>query len=499
MKAKHILYLTVMLLSIVAMGVVLNVFPRSTYSELERRELTTFPTFSWDSLASGDYTKSVSSWYSDTEPFRDVFMETSMRLREMRALRIGKDEEQITYHAATDTDPELMSDGEALAEMSLTEEEEDVTSPDTVAVSRTLDDNAKIANHGIIIVGKAPNARALMAYHGKGGGESYAQVVNTYKQTFGEDVQVYCMVVPSAVQFYCPEKAKSASLSEEPTLDNLYAHLLPSVKQVKLLPVLAAHADEDIYLRTDHHWSPLGAYYAAREFARVAGVPFRDLSTYEQHVVHGFVGTMYGFSQDIAIKHSPEDFVYYIPTDVTYTTTYTVYDIDENYRVVGEHRPHKGAFFCHFKDGSGAAYCTFMGGDSKITKVETSTQNGRRLLILKDSYGNALPGYLFGSFEEVHVVDGRYFTKNMVEYVSQNGITDIVFTNNVFKAYAGGKQYLRFLKQSGGVSYTPRPKPVPLDTLPAQTVKENVAEEAVPEEELPAAEPVNQVVDTTLL
>lgn len=478
---KHKIYITLLVLAIVSMGVVLNFFPRSTYSPLERRELTTFPSFTVDSLQSGDFTKSVSSWYSDTEPFRDFFLECSMRVRELRALQWGADEEQITFHAgdnAEATDPELALDA-ALALEDMTETESE-TEGDTLAPVLNLDENAKITNHGIIVVGKAPNARALMAYHGKGGGEAYARVVNTYKEKFGDDVQVYCMIVPTAVQFYCPERAHSATLSEEPTLDNLYNALLPSVRQVRLLPVLAAHAAEPIYLRTDHHWSPLGAYYAAREFARVAGVPFPDLSTYEEHVVHGFVGTMYGFSQDMAIKNSPEDFVYYVPTGVDYTTTYTVYDIDEEYHVVGEHRPYKDKFFHHFRDGSSAAYCTFMGGDTKITKVETSVSNGRRLLILKDSYGNALPGYLFHSFEQIHVVDGRYFTKNMVDYVAENGITDIVFTNNVFKAYSGGRQYLRFLTQRGSGIYTPRPKPVVEDSA-ALEIPESPATPETPE------------------
>ena len=166
---------------------------------------------------------------------------------------------------------------------------------------------------------------------------------------------------------------------------------------------------------------------------------------------------MYGFTQDVSIKRSPEDFVYYEPKNVEYTTTYTNYSIDENYRVTAEHKPYTGKFFFHYRDGSGAAYSTFMGGDCKITRVVTSTKNGRKVLILKDSFGNALPGYLFGSFEEIHVIDGRYFTKNMVAYVSQYGITDIVFANNVFKAYQGGRQYLKFLTQSGAVTYTPRP------------------------------------------
>jgi hypothetical protein len=72
-----------------------------------------------------------------------------------------------------------------------------------------------------------------------------------------------------------------------------------------------------------------------------------------------------------------------------------------------------------------------MGGDNKITQVRTATNNGRRMLLLKDSFGNAIPGYLFFSFEEIHIVDARYFTRNIVEYVKQNGITDLIFGNNV--------------------------------------------------------------------
>ena len=90
-----------------------------------------------------------------------------------------------------------------------------------------------------------------------------------------------------------------------------------------------------------------------------------------------------------------------------------------------------------------------MGGDSKITQVRTSTKNGRRLIILKDSFGNMLPGYLFYSFEEIHVIDGRYFTKDMVAYVNENKITDILFANNIFSAYSNStcNKYRRFINQ----------------------------------------------------
>lgn len=483
---KYIVYITVMVAVIAAFVVVLNFFPRSEYSELERRELTKRPEFSLEALKSGDYTKGISSWFSDTEPFRDEFMTLSMQVRAMRALQIGAEEEQVNYIAA-EPDPELGEQSSESAEISPIGPISPISPIDSVTpeqdvVDLDLDERAKITNNGIFIVGKAPNARAMMAYKGKAGGASYARVVNTYQEKF-TDVNIYCMVIPTAVEYYCPAKARSATLPESATIDTLYAHLLPSVRKVYLLPVMAAHKDEPIYLRTDHHWSPLGAFYAAQEFCRVARVHVPELSEFDEQVTHRFVGSMYGFSRDISIKQSPEDFIYYTPKDVTYTATYTVYDIDSAFQVIGEHRPRQGEFFHHFKDGSGLAYCTFMGGDTKIAKVETSTRNGRRVLILKDSFGNALPGYLFGSFEEVHVVDGRFFTKNMVDYVSQNGITDIVFANNVFKAYGGGRQYLRFLTQRGSGIYTPRPQPkdttaqaepdttvaAPTDTLAVET------------------------------
>ena len=105
---KSILYITVMVAVIAAFVVVFNFFPRSEYSELERRELTKRPMFSIEALASGDYTKGISSWYSDTEPFRDEFMTLSMQVRAMRALQIGAEDEQVNYIAA-ESDPELAS------------------------------------------------------------------------------------------------------------------------------------------------------------------------------------------------------------------------------------------------------------------------------------------------------------------------------------------------------------------------------------------------------
>jgi len=445
---RHTLYTVSTALVFAAFVIVFNTFPRTSFSPLEKRELATFPHFSWRSLSNGDFTRSVSAWFSDSEPFRDDFMALSMEVR--HALAVSKGDDNITFHAPKALPSQTAGDEEKEDPAEKTASPGDGEYHNNI----TADENAKIANKGIIIVGQGSGVRALMAYGGGSkGGVAYARAANEYKRAFGPSVNVYCMVIPTAVAFYCPEKAKRCSNAQYPTISNIHAHLDAEVRPVDVYTELGRHAGEDIYLRTDHHWAPLGAYYAAAEFARVAGVPFRPLTSYDRRVVRRYVGSMYGYSGDIAIKNAPEDFVFYVPKGVSYTTTYIDYTVNENYEVVREGKPHRGAFFYKYRDGSGGAYCTFMGSDMRITKVRTDAGNHRRVLILKDSFGNALPGYLFYSFEEVHVVDYRYFTKNMRKYVTDNNITDILFANNIFNAYSSRicAKYMRFLNQHDGM------------------------------------------------
>ncbi len=433
-----IIYIAIVSAAFVGLTIVFATFPRSTYSELEKRDLATFPEWSTAALLSGDFTKDVSAWFSDSEPYRDFFMTQSMKIKDYMKLSLS--DEDITIHVTNDATPAMEVDPEAAADSVIKGQQQ----------KNAAEENAKIANRGIIVVGKGENVRALMAYGGSGKyGKYYADAPNKYKEVFGEGVNVYCMPIPTAIEYYCPEKVKKHTNPQLPTTEAVFEALKPNVKPVNIHKVLAAHTDENIYLRTDHHWAPLGGYYAAQEFAKVAGVPFKELSSYEERVVHDYVGSMYGYSKDISVKNAPEDFVYHVPQGIEYTTTYIDFKLDKGFNVIGTGQPHQSQYFFHNKDGSGGAYCTFMGSDAKVTQVRTSTGNGRRVMILKDSFGNTIPGYLFYSFEEVHVVDFRYFTLNMTEYVKENKITDILFANNMFNVCSPGTsyKYIKFLTQ----------------------------------------------------
>ena len=289
----------------------------------------------------------------------------------------------------------------------------------------------KAAKAGIILIGGGDTLRACNPCNQPvNAGLNYASICNEYKRKLGPDVNVYCMPIPTAIEYYCPDAARSWTRPEAPVLNNMFAACSDSVLVVNIYNTLGEHAAEPIFSRTDHHWAPRGAYYAAEKLCQVAGVPFKDLSNYEEHKIPNFVGTMPTFSGETVVSKAPEDFYYYTPKDCEYTTTYIQFKLSKG-KVVGEQAPAEGPFF---KPNYGCAYNTFMGGDSKITKVHTSVDNGRRIIIFKDSFGNAIPGYLFYSFEEVHVIDFRYFNRNIVTYIRENKITDVVFANNLTHA-----------------------------------------------------------------
>ncbi|MCM1328520.1 MAG: DHHW family protein [Ruminococcus sp.] len=455
-KVSDVIYVVITMTLFAAVGAAMLIFPRSTESELEKRELAKFPKFSLETFVSGEFTNSLNTYFSDTVPYRDDLMVVSSMIRNMTGFRMNDIKlHNVTIAEATQTEPSVteeianfvtdapMEEVEQFsfnAQTTVTESDGMVQEPFSEITTAEngedgdgidMDDTVSITNNGIAVVG----TRALMLYGGSYTvGENYAKVISEYKKQLGNSVNVYCMVIPTSVEFYCPDSIKEFTSEQLGNINNIYSNLQNGVKPVDAYTTLSLHTSEPIYFRTDHHWSSLGAYYAAKQFAETAEVPFADLSAYDEKVVEGYVGTMYGYTQDIVIKNNPEDFVYYVPKDVEYTTTYYNYILGENNRITGMQEPYDANFFVDFSKNKSMLYGTFMGGDAKITHVKTSTRNGRKLAIFKDSYGNALPQFLFGSFEEIYVFDMRFFTYNAVDYIKQHGITDLLFANNAFHA-----------------------------------------------------------------
>lgn len=341
----------------------------------------------------------------------------------------GKNESSVTESSATESKTDSSSsDSESI---SSTDSSDKSDSSDTSVSSDTSTSNEKpagvdgVQTNGQLVVDINGHTWGISLYGG-GDGANYATYLNEFKEKVGSSVNVFNMVVPTAGAYYLPAGYEDYNASHRDSINSI-ANKLVNVINVDGYAALEAHTDEYIYTRTDHHWEPLGAYYAAKAFCEMAQVPVKELSTYKTETIEGFVGTMYAFTDyNERIKNDPDTFTYYIPS-TEYTATYytTDFKVDEQF----------SQFHSIFVDQpASGAYSTFMGGDQKIVKIETANKNGRKLCIFKDSYGNAEVPFFVDSFEEIYVCDIRYFDLYAPDFIKDNGITDVLFTMCTFSA-----------------------------------------------------------------
>lgn len=423
---------------VVVVAVVLLLAPRSTISYEENRLLAEKPKFSLTSLLDGSYTSGWSEYYNDTVPFRSKLKKTISAMMQWTGVQSEEDTVffgNVSQVKKKTTTPVATTESvETTVAVTAAGNDETNTEPavTTTVVTTTEDPDDEPAaeiGEGIILDHK----RAVCVYGGSFSvGQDYAETLNAYQQDLGSDVQVYSLVAPTAVSYYLPEEYANYTASETENIDNINSYL-NGVKPVDAYNALKPHTAEAIYARTDHHWLPLGAYYAAEAFAKVADVPFASLSDYDTATKKDYVGSMYTYTESAVLLDNPEEFTYYIPKNKYKTTYYSTSFTD----------PTEGDLLMNL-DGydNSMYYLVFMGGDDKITHVETDCKNGRTLVIFKDSYGNALVPCLTSSFENIYVCDMRYFELNAIDFCKQVGCTDLLFAMNTFSATGGNESYL---------------------------------------------------------
>ncbi|MDR0943724.1 MAG: hypothetical protein LBM41_04240 [Ruminococcus sp.] len=436
LERKYFYVLIVLVTVLVFLSLSIIFLPRPERSETENRPLAPFPKFTTESYLNGSFTRDLTLWFADTVPFRDNILKLSSRLKEFEGIRqdnikfhgnvqiVATEPEQGETAPQNGTEPPSVADltpeygrnepggeGDPLGSVTAATEPAE-TEPET--------DSLEFDNNGIVTIGD----RSFMLFGGnRVQGKYYADVLNAYKVQLGEGINVYSMVVPTAVEFYLPDQYAEYSNSELNQINYIYENLV-GVTPIDAYSVLASHTDEDIYLKTDHHWAQLGAYYASIAFAETLGEPVQPISDYEKKSREGYVGSLYGYTNDIKILESPERFDYYIQP-LPYKTEFFKYDTlaSEGY-----------GSLIYETSTSEKGYQMFIGSDAKHIKVTTENKNGKRLCVFKESFGNALIPSLIPYFEEIYVIDIRFFGMNAIDYMKQEGITDVLFVNNIFAA-----------------------------------------------------------------
>ncbi len=242
-----------------------------------------------------------------------------------------------------------------------------------------------------------------------------AGAINAFTEAYG-DVNHYFAVAPNAVwtqRDYLPPYAESPD--QEAQL-SAFAKRLKNVKTADLCRALSAHSDEYIYYRTDHHWTSLGAKYAFEAIAAKMGLN-PTVKKYETHTLsETFEGTLSSKSGSHKTKDTIE--IYLPETEIGYYVHYA--DGGD-----AESSMYRRAFL-DTKD----QYAVFFGGNHAMVQIRTTADTGRKLLVFKDSYANAAMQFLYPYFDEIVMVDPRYYYDSLIPVMNQYGITDVLYLYN---------------------------------------------------------------------
>ena len=71
-------------------------------------------------------------------------------------------------------------------------------------------------------------------------------------------------------------------------------------------------------------------------------------------------------------------------------------------------------------------YNYFLYGNYPLTKITTSTENGRTLLVIKDSYAHSIIPFLCDHYETILCVDLRHFRESTLKLCEDENVTDLL-------------------------------------------------------------------------
>lgn len=252
--------------------------------------------------------------------------------------------------------------------------------------------------------------------------EQYDKNLN-YLKTFSDKVQldygltVNTMLVPTASYVLSDKLPSHAPEVSQDAMIEQAKKLLPGF--IDLRQPLKEHSSEYIYYSTDHHWTSLGVYYAYQEWCKTAGIVTRPLEQYRQEILsESFYGTTY--SKACLYTTAPDTITAFhlqeqSPVTVNYNSgtkvTDTMYE--------SSHLSTKDK------------YSVFLDGNQPITQISTEHKNGKRLLIIKDSYANAFAPFAADDYEEIFIVDLRHMKSGVLEFVQANEINEILVLYNL--------------------------------------------------------------------
>lgn len=230
-----------------------------------------------------------------------------------------------------------------------------------------------------------------------------AALADLQEKLAAEGVSMNTILVPMAAQVLTDKLPAYAPVTDYTAILQVLTDA--GVDTTDVLSALAAHSGENIYYRTDHHWTSLGAYYA---YCAWRGIEPNVDEWTQEILCDNFHGTTWN---KVPLPSVPAEEITAWHKHINRSVSYNngQYETDSIYER-------------KYLSGSDQ-YAVFLNSNQAQAVIEGSGKSGK-LLLIKDSYGNTFSQFPVEDYAEVHVLDLRFFKGDVAEYAKENGITD---------------------------------------------------------------------------
>lgn len=223
------------------------------------------------------------------------------------------------------------------------------------------------------------------------------------------DIPVYLGLIPTAAEVYRDQLPVGAENFDQAAYLEKVRESVPDAVWVDIEKWMDGASDASLFYRTDHHWTSAGAWHGYAALMEAMGEPSEPLGTPET-VADDFYGTLYSSSGVHWL--APDTIERYVSGEGV-----TV----ENFEKGETHGLYVDSFL-EEKD----KYASFLGGNTPLYIIRNpEAASEEKLLVVRDSYSDAMAPFLSQYFAEIHLVDLRYYRTSVAEYARENGMDRI--------------------------------------------------------------------------
>ena len=240
------------------------------------------------------------------------------------------------------------------------------------------------------------------------------KVINNFSTKVKADIKL--MIIPTKIMIYQDKLPSNINyVNQQKEIDQIYSSV--NVDTIDILDDLnEAKKNYDLFYKTDHHWTSIGAYFGYKAYRESCNLDFFELNNLKmKEITNSFLGSTY--SKVTNYKQEPDKILIF-----KFINNLSVKYVDDN-------KETQSLYNFDYLDKKDK-YSLFLDNNHSLINIINSDVETGRLLIIKDSFANSMIPLLVNHYHEIDVIDPRYYKRSISKYISENNIEEVLLIYN---------------------------------------------------------------------